>query len=400
MKNKVNAIFFVMLMIMLNILNVQSYSANLTSYVININVYAFFPKETFYSWIINPITPFQNISNDYLSQVVYVNKLTFNINGTIFNNYTLTYDQDNNTIINVKLPEIKHDTFMIFNISYIVYRENKKSPSISLDESGGVNDIPNQLLSDTYLGFNDAWINDTRIREVAIRMLNRSNVLDTVLKYSEWIDTNILYPVNPPHLEPWNATAVFESKEGDCDDRAILLIAMLRSVGIPAYLQVGAIYMNNTESSESWKSLSYKLVNIGWHGWAIVYIPPWGWLPVDLTYFKNALISNIRINNSTYMRITTENPLNHIISSALFTNTVFIAGSIIKSDYVRPSIKWFNTILRYNITWKEKDEIVSSTKVTSSVAKELFSFDSSILLVTLSVMIMIAYFIIRRSFKK
>lgn len=398
MKNRVIAIFFVMLIIMLN---AQSYSINFTFHIINISVYAFFPKGTFHPWIINPITPFQNISNDYLSQVVYVNKLTFNINGTIFNNYTVAYDQDNNTIINVKLPEIKHNTYMIFNISYIVYRENKKSPNISLDESGGLNDIPKQLLNDVYLGFNDAWINDTRIRDVAIKMLNRSNVLDTVVKYSEWIDAHILYPVNPPHLEPWNATAVFEYREGDCDDRAILLIAMLRSVGIPAYLQVGAIYMNNTENNEAWNSLSYKLVNIGWHGWAMVYIPPWGWLPVDLTYFKDALISNVRINNSTYTRITAKNSLNHIIGSALFTNTVFIAGSIIKSDYVIPSVRWFNTILKYNITWKEKDEIISGiTKVTSSVTKELFSFDGRILFTTLLVIIVLTYFFIRRSFRR
>ncbi|NIU01818.1 MAG: hypothetical protein GWN01_13185, partial [Nitrosopumilaceae archaeon] len=22
---------------------------------------------------------------------------------------------------------------------------------------------------------------------------------------------------------------------------------------------------------------------IGWHGWAMVFIPPWGWTPIDLT---------------------------------------------------------------------------------------------------------------------
>jgi transglutaminase-like putative cysteine protease len=376
------------------ILNAQSYGINFTYYIVTITVHAFFPKGSFYSWIINPITPFQNISNDYLSQIVYVNKLEFNINGTIFNNYTSTYDQDNNVIINVKLPEIKHNTYMIFNISYIIYRENKKSLDISLDKSGSLSDIPNQFLNDTYLGFNDAWINDTRIRDVAIKMLNRSNVLDTVLKYSEWIDANILYPVSPSHLEPWNATRVFEYKEGDCDDRAILLIAMLRSVGIPAYLQIGAIYMNNTKSSESWNNLSYKLINVGWHGWAMVYIPPWGWLPVDLTYFKDALTSESRINNSTYMRLTTSNPLNHIIGSALFTNTVFIISSIIKSDYVIPSVRWFDTILKYNITWNEIDKIDSVTTMES------YSFNNGVLFITLPVIVVFTYIFMRRNLRK
>lgn len=346
-------------------------------FTVNITIRASFPANSFQSWLINPITPFQNISSEYFSQLVNINQFLLNINGITFNNYTLTNDADNNTLINVnKIPEkISSETYMIFNVSYSIFITNKKIPELDIAKAGSLKDIPKKLIDNSYLGFNDAWLNDTDIRTLALSMLNRSNVLDTVLKYSLWIDENILYPVNPPHLEPWNSALVFKYKEGDCDDRAILLISMLRSVGIPAYLQIGSIYMNNN-STEKFNNLYYELINIGWHGWAMVYIPPWGFLPVDLTYFKDAITNYIKINNATYLKITTKDPLNHIIGAALFANTVFVAGSIITSNYVKPSSEWFKTILNSNIEWKERDEgyqILNEQKSTSYITNEKLS---------------------------
>jgi hypothetical protein len=74
---------------------------------------------------------------------------------------------------------------------------------------------------------------------------------------------------------------------GDCDDQAILLISLCRIIGIPAYLQIGSIYSPevDNETSTGWNGHVENIQNrIGWHGWAMVYIPPWEWLPVDLTY--------------------------------------------------------------------------------------------------------------------
>ena len=72
---------------------------------------------------------------------------------------------------------------------------------------------------------------------------------------------------------------------GDCDDQSILLITMLRSLGIPAYLQVGIyIHPSIDDSDTSWEGhLTNEAKGVGWHGWTMVYIPPWGWVPVDLT---------------------------------------------------------------------------------------------------------------------
>ncbi|MGC9165193.1 MAG: transglutaminase-like domain-containing protein [Thermoprotei archaeon] len=334
-------------------------ASSLKYYRVDISIYATFPDNSFQSWLINPIVSFQNISNEYFSQSVHIDRFILNINGETFGNYVLTNDRDNNTLISInQIPkEINSTTYMISNVSYSIFVTSKKVPDLNMSKAGGLDDIPKQLINSIYLGFNDAWLNDSDVKMLAFSMLNKSNVLDTVLRYSSWIDENILYPVNPPHLEPWNSTSVFRHREGDCDDRAILLISMLRSVGIPAYLQVGSIYMSGNNSTEKFNNLYYELINTGWHGWAMVYIPPWGFLPVDLTYFKDASINYVKINNSTYLKITAKNPLSHIIGAALFTSTVFVASSIIASDYIKPSYEWFRTVLNNNIVWREKDEI-------------------------------------------
>ncbi|MCS7138677.1 MAG: transglutaminase-like domain-containing protein, partial [Crenarchaeota archaeon] len=65
-----------------------------------------------------------------------------------------------------------------------------------------------------------------------------------------------------------------------------LLITMLRSVGIPSYLQTGGIISNDYGiTGSTWDGHLYiSSRGIGWHGWVEAYVPPWGWLPIDMTY--------------------------------------------------------------------------------------------------------------------
>jgi hypothetical protein len=73
-------------------------------------------------------------------------------------------------------------------------------------------------------------------------------------------------------------------REGDCDEQAILLGTFCRILGIPAYLQVGCLFLSEKNSSSDSGRIHFVQRQIAWHGWAMVYVPPWGWLPVDLTY--------------------------------------------------------------------------------------------------------------------
>lgn len=63
----------------------------------------------------------------------------------------------------------------------------------------------------------------------------------------------------------------FEKKHLNCSDAALLYLVMCRLCGIPSRYIGGIFY----SSSKKW----YPLL----HAWVEIYIPPFGWLPVDPT---------------------------------------------------------------------------------------------------------------------
>lgn len=93
-----------------------------------------------------------------------------------------------------------------------------------------------------------------------------------IYKLAQWVEKNVNY-----NLSTLTANAVQKSswvltnKEGVCDEITNLYISMLRAVGIPARFVGGQVYTN----------INYKF---GEHGWAEVYYPGEGWIPVDVTF--------------------------------------------------------------------------------------------------------------------
>jgi hypothetical protein len=101
---------------------------------------------------------------------------------------------------------------------------------------------------------------------------------------------------------PIYPTKTLEDGLGDCDDQSILFISMCRSLGIPAYLQVGILIHNRIgDSKTSWDGhLTNIQDGVGWHGWAMIYIPPWGWVPVDLTLTQSEEVIDILRKSPEY----------------------------------------------------------------------------------------------------
>jgi transglutaminase-like putative cysteine protease len=74
------------------------------------------------------------------------------------------------------------------------------------------------------------------------------------------------------------ATEVLETRRGVCQDFAHLMIACLRSRGLPARYVSGYLRTNAPESAEK------KLVGDGAsHAWVSVWSPPYGWIEFDPT---------------------------------------------------------------------------------------------------------------------
>ncbi len=202
--------------------------------------------------------------------------------------YIIKSDIDGNQALLIDLDrEIQGGEKDGFSLTYKIESSTTTKPSFKLDEAEGIENIPSELILE-YTSPSETFMSeDKEILNLSMSLVNEEDsVLENTLSLIEYIMTEIDYT----HFEyPLYPNQTLNTGKGDCDDQSILLISMLRSLGIPAYLQVGIIFHPNIkDSSTSWEGhLTNIQEGVGWHGWTMVYIPPWGWIPVDLTMNKS-----------------------------------------------------------------------------------------------------------------
>jgi len=233
-------------------------------------------------------------------------------------------DEDGNKIGLLELPkqQLHPSENLSFTTEYEITAKPRVIPDLNENESGVLDDIPNHV-TQAYATAEGPWTQiDPSIQELAHNIAaNQTKVLGIVKNLIEWINDHIVYGT---HEIPLYAHQTVAGGVGDCDDQAILLIALLRTLGVPSYLQIGAIYLpDRAEVSQDYWNNSVTIVErrIGWHGWAVVYIPPWGWLPVDLTYVPEGL----------------DSPLNAIVQGAVTRQNTVQYMNISKADYIADS---------------------------------------------------------------
>jgi hypothetical protein len=229
------------------------------------------------------------------------------------------------------------------NVSdYVVYHIRSKPrsiPNLNYAESGTLAQVP-AALQEEYCAGHGFWMtNDSEIRTKAFSIAgSEPRVLAVVTKLVSWIWNNINYESHDPTLYPNETLAL---REGDCDEQAILLGTFCRILGIPAYLQIGSIFMPGDSSSSDSGQVHYMEEQIGWHGWAIVYIPPWGWLPVDLTYVMGSYLD----------------PLNAIRTGAVTSQFTVQAGNISEDNYIASDHTYEQLLESNNFSLYVKDEM-------------------------------------------
>ncbi len=260
----------------------------------------------------------------------------------------LETDKDGNHLATLHFPEseIGIGGNATYTVTYNVVSKARSLPAINEEASGRLLDITEDV-KEEYCKAEENWlINDTELYELAQNLKkNETNVLTIVKEFVAWISSNIQYET---HDLPWYANETFSEKSGDCDDQAILLITLCRICQIPAYLQVGCIYLPDVDYLETYWQNHVTVVSkgIGWHGWALVYIPPWGWLPVDLTYVTAP--GGLRAD-----------PLNAIRGAAVTMQTVIQYMNVSKTDYVESSMRYKEFLLRHRFHIYEMDEMIS-----------------------------------------
>jgi len=237
-------------------------------------------------------------------------------------------DDDGNPIAVLRFlkPVLSPGKNVSFTVWYYIVSKPRTIPDINEDESGNLTGIPDDLKSQ-YTPKEGPWqTNNAALQELAHNLTkNEVRVLSVITKFVAWINVHIDYPKGR-HENPYYPSETYTRLEGDCDDQAMLLITLCRIVGIPSYLQVGSIYLPKQpfDNASFWDGrVSIIERRIGWHGWAVVYVPPWGWLPVDLTY----------------VRENPDDPLSSIRSGAVTGQDTIQYMNVTHTDYVASSLE-------------------------------------------------------------
>ena len=254
-------------------------------------------------------------------------------------------DDDGNKLRKAGIPlTIKPGQKISFAVAYEIDSSDDPGVAINTNDAGGVSEIPAGLVDEYVFATETFMSNNTGVAERARALTeNRTTVLAKVMSILWWLKGNVTYDnVDVPRYP--NET--LKELKGDCDDQAILLISMCRSLGIPAYLQIGIVLSEGIDAAEtSWEGhLQIEEKGIGWHGWAMVYIPPWGWLPVDLTLTSS------------------QNPLEVIQNSPERTHMIVACLSVSKQAYVGDSHSTKEKIITSNLYITTKDEATPITE--------------------------------------
>jgi len=252
-------------------------------------------------------------------------------------------DTDGNPIASISFPKSKilYGENITYQIAYKIILKPRSLPEISESQSGTLNEI-NDELKEKYCRASGPWqVEQEELRDLAFKIAgNETNVLVLLKRFIRWIKGNISYESRDLPKYP---IETLRDKSGDCDDQANLLITLCRIIGIPAYLQIGCIYLPQRESERAyWEDhWMLRLTRIGWHGWAVVYVPPWGWIPVDLTYVPGIL----------------SDPLDAIREAAIIAYATVQYANVTETDYVASSRSYREFLLSNGFKIYEHDAL-------------------------------------------
>lgn len=252
-------------------------------------------------------------------------------------------DEDGSRMAIIDLGEvIPAGDSLIFSIEYVFESEEKPTLAINPVEATSISDIPPELVED-FCSETETFTRNEDIESMAIRLAeNETSVLGILTGMIEWVVTNVEYRNFEVPLYP---DETLGDLRGDCDDQAILLISMLRSVGIPAHLQIGVVFNEGIGSDKtSWGGhLKIRQRGVGWHGWAMVYVPPWGWLPIDLTLSGS------------------KDPMEVILDSPQYEDYIVTAFNVSRMPYIGNSIRSRELLMTSDVYVTVKEEAIESS---------------------------------------
>jgi transglutaminase-like putative cysteine protease len=155
------------------------------------------------------------------------------------------------------------------NTLHVMKEEWPISPSLRLPPSG--NEL-NAFLRPTPFIQSDHGLIQRKAKEI---VGPKEGTFEAIQAISEWVYGHI---EKKPTLSLPSALEVLESRVGDCNEHAILLVALLRSLGVPSRPCVGVLYYRDGFYYHAWAEV--------WTGRWVAVDPTLNQLPADATHIK------------------------------------------------------------------------------------------------------------------
>lgn len=323
----------------------------------------------------------QNVFRNTSFQTSTINSVTLD---GVPAEWSIQFDRDGNPLLTVQhaapLSPLANSTL---EISFSI---DLSKPEFSLETIGSISDIPADVLD--HYPMTGVWnISEAgygqEIVDTAFAIKGaEENVLAIVLKMLQWFEENVSYSADLS--VPQSISDTFRLKSGDCDDQANLFAAFCRILGIPAYSEIGPIYMPGFDYQVE-GNLRFNLTNVGYHGWAVVYLPSQDggqWVPVDLTFFKNAYFVNGHIRSISLY--------DHINNSAIMYYDALVMMQIVTSDYVDETIALKGMVMGSDCVWIESHSMIliaNGNPAYSPSVYYIMPFVALLSLIALTVMI-------------
>ena len=186
-------------------------------------------------------------------------------------------DEWNQSVARFRISSLKAG-----EISQIIMSCTVKLVSLKYDvergKAGSLDDISEEIRS-LYTRDEEMYkIHDPIIiSSVREAVKGEKNIYEMVMRIHDYVIEKLSYKLDAR----WDDAPTTLSKgEGSCSEYVFVFIALCRAAGIPARFVGGTAI----DPSLSGTSLRAELVDYTFHRWAEVYIPNYGWLPVDITY--------------------------------------------------------------------------------------------------------------------